>query len=79
MPKTQKVMQTLHDSMVDMFALMNRPQHDDTLLREPGVSMVRAQFPLLVGIGGPVPIGQNLWAVTTRPTVGRSSKSTSLD
>lgn len=56
MPKT---IQTLHGAMVDLFALMNRPQNDESLMREAGVSLDRALFPLLVGIShlGPIRVG----------------------
>jgi len=40
----------LHAAIVDLVALMNRPQQDDVLLKEAGVSLDRALFPLLVGI-----------------------------
>jgi DNA-binding MarR family transcriptional regulator len=53
----KKNVQELHDTMVDLFVLMNRPQRDDTLLREAGVSLDRALFPLLVGIERRGPIG----------------------
>jgi DNA-binding MarR family transcriptional regulator len=43
--------------MVDLFALMNRPQRDDTLIGEAGISLDRALFPLLVGIERYGPIG----------------------
>ena len=43
--------------MVDLFTLMNEPQRDDTLLKEAGVSLDRALFPLLVGIERYGPIG----------------------
>ena len=54
-----KDMRAMHAAMVDLFALMNRPQRDDTLLREAGLSLDRALFPLLVGIErlGPVGVG----------------------
>jgi len=47
----------LHEAMVDLFALMNRPQRDDALLKEARISLDRALFPLLVGIGRRGPIG----------------------
>jgi DNA-binding MarR family transcriptional regulator len=47
----------LHGAMVDLFALMNRPQRDNALLREAGVFLDRALFPLLVGIERRGPIG----------------------
>ena len=49
-PRARKDVKTLHGAMVDLFTLMNEPQRDDTLLKEAGVSLDRALFPLLVGI-----------------------------
>src|SRR4051794_17077409 len=43
--------------MIDLFGLMNRPQLDDTLIREAGIALDRALFPLLVGIERYGPIG----------------------
>lgn len=50
-------MRRLHDSLVDLVALMNLPSRDDVLLREAGVDLDRALFPLLVGIHRYAPIG----------------------
>ena len=47
----------LHGAMVDLMALMNRPQRDQALLREPNITLDRALFPLLVGIERFGPIG----------------------
>ncbi|HXW85009.1 MAG TPA: MarR family transcriptional regulator, partial [Candidatus Binataceae bacterium] len=47
----------LHQAMVDLFALMNRPQRDRALLEEAGVSLDRALFPLLSGVAAYGPIG----------------------
>jgi DNA-binding MarR family transcriptional regulator len=47
----------LHGALVDLMVLMNRPQQDDVLLREAGVALDRALFPLLVGIERRGPIG----------------------
>ncbi len=49
----------LHGTMVDLVALMNRPQRDQALLQEAGVTLDRALFPLLVGIErfGPIAVG----------------------
>ena len=55
--RTKKDVRTLHGAMVDLFTLMNRPQRDDTLIREAGISLDRALFPLLVGIERRGPIG----------------------
>ncbi|MCS7475695.1 MarR family winged helix-turn-helix transcriptional regulator [Umezawaea endophytica] len=47
----------LHESVVDLIALMNLPQRDDVLLAEAGVTLDRALFTLLVGIERFQPIG----------------------
>jgi len=47
----------LHAAIVDLVILMNRPQNDDILLKEAGLSLDRALFPLLVGIARFGPIG----------------------
>jgi DNA-binding MarR family transcriptional regulator len=47
----------LHDAMVDIYALMTRPQRDDTLLGEAGIALDRALFPLLSGIERFGPVG----------------------
>ncbi|MET1073249.1 MAG: MarR family transcriptional regulator [Umezawaea sp.] len=47
----------LHQSVVDLMAIMNLPQRDDVLLAEAGVTLDRALFPLLVGIERFQPIG----------------------
>jgi DNA-binding MarR family transcriptional regulator len=56
--RKKKDIRKLHEAMVDLFALMNKPQRDDTLLREAGISLDRALFPLLVGIErrGPISV-----------------------
>jgi len=56
-PRMRKDAKTLHGAMVDLFTLMSQPQRDDTLLREAGVALDRALFPLLVGIERYGPIG----------------------
>lgn len=56
-PRTSKDVRKLHGAMVDLFALMNRPQRDDTLIREAGIALDRALFPLLVGIERHGPVG----------------------
>ena len=56
-PRGKKQIRKLHGAMADLFALMNRPQRDDTLIREAGISLDRALFPLLVGIERYGPIG----------------------
>lgn len=50
-------MQNTHDmdrlgaALLDLIALLNSPQRDDALLREAGVEIDRALFPLLVALG----------------------------
>ena len=57
--RRQDAMRRLHDSVVDLVALINLPQRDDVLLAEAGVTLDRALFPLLVGIHrfGPIGVG----------------------
>ncbi len=47
----------IHAAMMDLMGLANRPQADDMLLREAGISLDRALFPLLVRIERKGPIG----------------------
>lgn len=53
----KKEMLQLHQTLVDLVGLMNQPQRDSALLREAGVELDRALFPLLVGIERKGPIG----------------------
>lgn len=48
---------SLHGSLQDIVATMNRPQRDEQLLAAAGLSLERALFPLLVSIGKRGPIG----------------------
>ncbi len=65
MPSRKKVQNThisqklreLHAAVLDIVALMNRPQRDEALIREAGISLDRALFPLLVRIERFGPIG----------------------
>lgn len=47
----------LHSAMLDIVAVMNRPQRDELLIRAAGIKLDRALFPLLVGIERFGPIG----------------------
>lgn len=47
----------LHGALIDIVSVMNRPQRDEKLVREAGISLERALFPLLVGIERLGPIG----------------------
>jgi DNA-binding MarR family transcriptional regulator len=44
-------------AVVDLVGIMNRPQRDARMIREAGISLDRALFPLLVGIDRFGPIG----------------------
>ena len=50
----------LHEALIDVVGFFNRPQNDAILLREAGVSLDRALFPLLVLIQrrGPLGVGE---------------------
>lgn len=47
----------LHSSILDIVTVMNRPQRDEVLIKEAGIPLDRALFPLLVGIDRFGPIG----------------------
>jgi DNA-binding MarR family transcriptional regulator len=50
--------QTLGAALVDLMSFLSSPQRDDLLLREAGVALDRALFPLLVRLGmqGPLSV-----------------------
>ena len=47
----------LHEAMIDIVSVINRPQRDEMMVREAGISLDRALFPLLVVIERRGPIG----------------------
>jgi len=47
----------LASAFLDIVSFLNSPQRDDALLREAGVSLDRALFPLLVRLGMQGPLG----------------------
>jgi DNA-binding MarR family transcriptional regulator len=47
----------LHGALLEIVGVMNRPQRDEAIIREAGISLDRAQFPLLVLIERFGPIG----------------------
>jgi DNA-binding MarR family transcriptional regulator len=47
----------LHGALLDIVGAMNRPQRDEMLIKEAGIRLDRALFPLLVGIERFGPIG----------------------
>ena len=56
----RSVLRPLHEALIDVVSFFNRPQNDAILLREAGVSLDRALFPLLVLIQrrGPLGVGE---------------------
>jgi DNA-binding MarR family transcriptional regulator len=65
MPSRKKVhnthisnqLRTLHSALLDIVAAVNRPQRDEAMIREAGIKLDRALFPLLVLIERLGPIG----------------------
>src|ERR1700677_1122603 len=55
-----KEIRHLHHTLIDLIGMMNRPQRDTALIREAGIALDRALFPLLVGIErkGPIGVGE---------------------
>lgn len=47
----------LHAAVLDIVGVFNKPQRDEVLIREAGIPLDRALFPLLVGIERFGPIG----------------------
>jgi DNA-binding MarR family transcriptional regulator len=54
------LLRPLHEALIDLVGFFNRPQNDAALLREAGVWLDRALFPLLVRIQrrGPLSVGE---------------------
>lgn len=50
-------LRVLYGARINIVGAINRPQHDETMVREAGISLGRALFPLLVGIERLGPIG----------------------
>jgi len=47
----------LHSALIDIVSVMNRPQRDEAMVQEAGLSLDRALFPLLVMVERLGPIG----------------------
>jgi DNA-binding MarR family transcriptional regulator len=47
----------LHEALIDIISVINRPRGDEMMVREAGISLDRALFPLLVVIERRGPIG----------------------
>ena len=54
---TSAQLRQLHGALLDIVSVMNRPQRDQALIKEAGIPLDRALFPLLVGIERFGPIG----------------------
>jgi DNA-binding MarR family transcriptional regulator len=54
---TRERVRTLHEALIDIISVINRPQGDEMMVREAGISLDRALFPLLVVIERRGPIG----------------------
>lgn len=52
-------LRTLHTALLDIMAVMNRPQRDEAMVRAAGIPLDRALFPMLVVIErfGPIGVG----------------------
>ena len=53
----RETFRALHEALIDVVSVMNRPQRDESMVREAGISLDRALFPLLVVIERRGPIG----------------------
>ncbi|WP_241767801.1 MarR family winged helix-turn-helix transcriptional regulator [Tanticharoenia sakaeratensis] len=45
---SREMLRQLHDAVLDIVAVINRPDRDELLIREAGIKLDRALFPLLV-------------------------------
>ena len=55
--RTSAMMRDLHGALIEIVSAMNRPQRDDELVREAGITLDRALFRLLVAVERMGPIG----------------------
>jgi DNA-binding MarR family transcriptional regulator len=53
----RKQIRALHEALIDIVSVINRPQGDEMMVREAGISLERALFPLLVVVERRGPIG----------------------
>jgi DNA-binding MarR family transcriptional regulator len=56
----RKQIRALHGALLDITAVMNRPQGDEAMIKEAGIKLDRALFPLLVLTErfGPIGVGE---------------------
>jgi DNA-binding MarR family transcriptional regulator len=52
-----RLLRDLHGALIDIVSVMNRPQRDEAMVREAGISLDRALFPLLVMVERLGPVG----------------------
>jgi DNA-binding MarR family transcriptional regulator len=55
--RIREQIRALHEALIDIISVINRPQRDEMMVREAGISLDRALFPLLVVIERRGPIG----------------------
>jgi DNA-binding MarR family transcriptional regulator len=55
--RIREQIRALHEALIDIVSVINRPQRDETMVRKAGLSLDRALFPLLVVIERRGPIG----------------------
>ena len=70
----RRLLRAVHEALIDVAGFYNRPQNDTILIREAGVSLDRALFPLLVIIErrGPLGVGELAdWVGRDYTTVSR--------
>jgi DNA-binding MarR family transcriptional regulator len=51
------MLRELHGALIEIVSVMNRPQRDEVMVREAGIALDRALFPLLVTVERLGPIG----------------------
>lgn len=51
------LLRELHRALIDIVSVMNRPQRDEAMVREAGIALDRALFPLLVMVERLGPVG----------------------
>ncbi|TCP65583.1 MarR family transcriptional regulator [Sphingomonas sp. PP-CE-1G-424] len=51
------LLRELHRALIDIVSVMNQPQRDEAMVREAGIALDRALFPLLVMVERLEPIG----------------------
>jgi DNA-binding MarR family transcriptional regulator len=55
--RISKQLRVLHNALLSIVSVMNRPDRDEVLIKQAGIRLDRALFPLLVGIERAGPIG----------------------